>query len=287
MPDKRLIIVTGPTAVGKTDYCITLARKYDSPVISCDSRQIYRQMKIGTAVPSDEELAAVRHYFIRELDITTPYSAGQYEIDALALVRRLFTEGHDTLVMAGGSSFYVEAIRHGLSTIPDTPPTLRQELSSLLKSNGLQSLADELRRLDPKGWEAVDRQNGQRVLRALEVVRMTGRSFTAFRQYEAKKREFSIKTICLDRPREELYRRIDARVDAMIEEGLIEEVRKLVPYKGLNALHTVGYTEIFDYLDNKIPLEEAIRLIKRNTRHYAKKQLSWWRRAEDIEWLFL
>ena len=283
----ELVIVLGPTAVGKTDYSIDLALRYASPVISCDSRQIYREMKIGTAPPSDEQLARVRHYFIGTRSVTDPlYTAGRYELDALALLEGLFRE-HDTLVMAGGSGLYIDALCDGLDDFPDVDPSIRASLMERLEKEGLEALRFELRRLDPETFEAIDTANRQRVVRALEVCIGTGRPFSSFKTSTGKTRPFTIRKIGLTRPRQELYDRINKRVDLMMEAGLEAEARSLLQYRDLPALNTVGYRELFGYFDGKYPLEEAVRLIKRNTRHYAKKQLTYWGRDDSIEWLTL
>ncbi len=284
MPE--LVIVLGPTAVGKTDYSIGLAREYGSPVISCDSRQIYREMKIGTAPPSAEQLAAVPHYFIGTRSVTEPYTAGKYELDALALLDELFRD-HATLVMCGGSGLYIDALCNGLDAFPDVDPQIRGGLMTRLENEGLEALRFELRRLDPQTYESIDPANRQRVVRALEVCIGTGRPFSSYKTAAARERPFSIRKIGLTREREELYDRINRRVDLMMEAGLEEEARSLLPYRDLPALNTVGYRELFDCFDGKYPLEEAVRLIKRNTRHYAKKQLTYWGRDDSIEWMQL
>ncbi|MGM9737440.1 MAG: tRNA (adenosine(37)-N6)-dimethylallyltransferase MiaA [Candidatus Cryptobacteroides sp.] len=283
----RLIVIAGPTAVGKTDYSISLALKYGSPVISCDSRQIYREMSIGTAVPDASQLSAVKHYFIHSHSVIRNYTAGDYEIEAVPLIERLFAEGRDTLIMSGGSGFYIDAVCNGLDCLPDADPVMREELTARLKEEGVTALADELKRIDPVSWAAIDRNNGQRVVRAIEVFRQTGKPFMSFRLQGPKERSFDVEKICLARPREELYSRIDSRVIKMIDDGLVEEVRSLTAYRDRPALRTVGYTEIFRYLDGEIPLEEAVRLIQRNTRHYAKKQLTWWKRDTSVKWITL
>ena len=301
---KRLLIILGPTAVGKTDYSIETALKYESPIISCDSRQIYKEMSIGTAVPSMEQLQAVKHYFIHSHTVTQLYTAGKYELEALDLINRLFDEGHETLVMAGGSGFYVDALVNGLDDFPETDLPLRTELTRRLKQEGVESLRQELRRLDPESYATIDIANGQRVVRALEVCIMTGRPFSSFKTSPDRKRDFEIEKIGLTRPREVLYDRINRRVLQMIDQGLVEEVRSLTQYRDLAALKTVGYKEIFDwfdYMDGKVSaegwgptspgdgpvtsLDRAIELIQRNTRHYAKRQLSYWGRDKDIRWL--
>ncbi len=284
---RKLIIITGATGVGKTDYSIEVALKYGSPVISCDSRQIYKEMTIGTAVPDASQLAAVKHYFIHSIPVTEPYSSGQYEIDALNLIEQLFSEGHETLVMCGGSGFYINAVCNGLDSLPVPPPELRESLTERIRTEGVDALAAELKRLDPKAWESIDIKNGQRVVRALETVIVSGRSFTEFKLNQPKKRDFEIEKICLFRPREVTFDRINRRVIKMIDDGLVEEVKSLVQYRKLPALQTVGYKEIFDYLDGNISLDEAIRQIQVNTRHYAKKQLTWWKREPEIKWIEL
>lgn len=283
---RRLVIVLGPTAVGKTDYSLSLAEKYDSPIISCDSRQIYKEMAIGTAVPSKEELERVRHYFIQSRSIHDGlYTAGKYELEAVALLEKLFDEGHETLVMAGGSGFYIDAVCKGLDDFPPADGELRAELTRRLREEGVESLRIELKRLDPESYETIDIANGQRVVRALEVCLMTGRKFSSFKTSPMKKRSFEIEKIGLTRPRDVLYDRINRRVDRMMEEGLFEEASALYPDRELAALQTVGYREIFDHIDGKTDLPTAVELIKRNTRHYAKRQISWWGRDNGIRWM--
>ena len=303
---KKLIIILGPTAVGKTDYSIETALKYDSPIISCDSRQIYKEMSIGTAVPSAEQLAAVQHYFIHSHTVTELYTAGKYELEALELINRLFDEGHETLVMAGGSGFYIDALVNGLDDFPSADLELRNELMSRLKEEGVESLRAELYKLDPVSCNVIDIANGQRVVRALEVCLMTGRPFSSFKTNQLKKRDFEIEKIGLTRPRDVLYDRINRRVIQMIDEGLVDEVHSVQQYRELAALKTVGYKEIFDWFDYEAglvstegwgpttpgdgpvtSLDRAVELIQRNTRHYAKRQLSYWGRDKEIKWLEL
>ena len=300
----KLIIILGPTAVGKTDYSIETALKYDSPVISCDSRQIYKEMTIGTAVPSAEQLSAVQHYFIHSHSVEQLYTAGRYEVEALELINRLFEEGHQTLVMAGGSGFYVDALVDGLDDFPAADIKLRNELMARLKEEGVESLRLELKGLDPESYASIDIANGQRVVRALEVCLMTGKPFSSFKTNSTKKRDFDIEKIGLVRPRDVLYDRINRRVVQMIDDGLVEEVRSLVQFRELAALKTVGYKEIFDWFDWQdglvsaegwgpttpgdgpvTSLERALELIQRNTRHYAKRQLSYWGRDKSIRWM--
>ena len=306
MTNKKLKIILGPTAVGKTDYSIETALRYGSPVISCDSRQIYKEMSIGTAVPSAEQLSAVQHYFIHSHTVEQLYTAGKYEIEALALINRLFDEGHDTLVMAGGSGFYIDALVNGLDDFPEADLQLREELTARLREEGIESLRQELHKLDPESYATIDIANGQRVVRALEVCLMTGRPFSSFKTSPSKKRNFEVEKIGLTRPREVLYDRVNRRVIQMIEEGLVDEVRKLVPFRTLAALQTVGYKEIFDWFDYEsglvstdgwgptspgdgpvTSLDRAIELIQRNTRRYAKRQLSYWGRDKEIKWMTL
>ena len=285
---KKLKIILGPTAVGKTDYSIETALRYGSPVISCDSRQIYKEMTIGTAVPSAEQLAAVQHYFIHSHTVTELYTAGKYELEALELINRLFEEGHDTLVMAGGSGFYVDALVNGLDDFPSADLQLRGELMARLQEEGVESLRLELKALDPESYETIDIANGQRVVRALEVCLMTGRPFSSFKTASRKSRDFEIEKIGLVRSREVLYDRINRRVIQMIDDGLVDEVRSLTQYRDLAALQTVGYKEIFDWFDGTTDsLDRAVELIQRNTRHYAKRQLSYWNRDKDIRWIEL
>ena len=301
---RKLVIILGPTAVGKTDYSIETALRYDSPIISCDSRQIYQEMSIGTAVPTEEQLAAVQHYFIHSHTVTELYTAGKYEIEALALINRLFDEGHETLVMAGGSGFYVDALVDGLDDFPEADLQLRNSLTERLKVEGVESLRQELLKLDPESYATIDIANGQRVVRALEVCIMTGRPFSSFKTSPNKTRNFEIEKIGLVRPRDVLYDRINRRVIQMIDDGLVDEVRSLTQYRDLAALKTVGYKEIFDWFDFQnglvstegwgptspgdgpvTSLERAIELIQRNTRHYAKRQLSYWGRDKQIRWM--
>ena len=279
---RKLIIVSGPTAVGKTARSIALAKQYGSPVISCDSRQIYKEMTIGTAVPSKEELAEVKHYFIQDHSILEPYTAGDYEVEALALMDRLFKEGHEVLVACGGSGFFIDALCNGLPNVPKADAALREELSLRLEKEGIESLRMDLQRLDPEAYRSIDITNPQRVVRAVEVCLLSGRKFSSFKKTEPAQRDFEIEKYCLVRPRDEMAERISQRVDKMLEDGLVEEVRSLTPYRALPALRTVGYSEIFDYLGGHCTLQEAAEKIKTNTRHYAKRQITWWRRDPAV-----
>lgn len=279
----------GPTAVGKTDYSIDLALKYDSPVISCDSRQIFREMSIGTAVPSKEQLERVRHYFIQTKSVTEYYTAGLYELEALDLINKLFAAGHDTLVMTGGSMFYIDAICNGMADVPSANMELRKALTARLEAEGAEALAEELRSLDPVAYDRIDKSNGMRVLRALEVCLDTGKEYSSFKRDIPKERDFEIEKIGLIRPRDVLYQRINARVSQMMEDGLLDEVRSLKEFRNLTALQTVGYKEVFNYLDNPgtVSINDTVSLIQSNTRHYAKRQLTWWRRDGAINWINL
>ena len=306
MAGRKLIIILGPTAVGKTDYSIETALRYGFPVISCDSRQIYKEMTIGTAVPDASQLDAVKHYFIHSHTVTELYTAGKYEIEALALINRLFDEGHETLVMAGGSGFYIDALVNGLDDFPSADLQLRSELTSRLETEGVEALRMELKALDPESYAAIDIANGQRVVRALEVCLMTGKPFSSFKTASRKSRDFEVEKIGLTRPRDVLYDRINRRVVQMVDDGLVDEVRSLVQYRDLAALKTVGYKEIFDWFDYEaglVPadgfgpttpgdgpvtsLDRAVELIQRNTRRYAKRQLSYWGRDKEIRWMEL
>lgn len=283
---RKLIIVLGPTAVGKTDYSIGLALKYGSPVISCDSRQIYKEMSIGTAVPSAAQLSAVQHYFIHTKSVTEYYTAGIYENDAIALIEKLFDEGHETLVMTGGSMFYIDAVCNGLGHVPTADLEIRKSLMERLEKEGLEPFREDLARLDPVAYSTMDLSNVNRVFRAVEICLTTGKPYSSFKERtEMPARDFEIEKVGLTRPREVLYERINKRVVRMMDDGLVEEVRSLAEYRHLTALQTVGYKEVFDYLDGAASLDETVGLIQRNTRHYAKRQLTWWRRDASIRWL--
>ena len=280
---KTLLVVLGPTGVGKTDLSIEAARRYGTSIVSCDSRQIYREMRIGTAVPSRAQLEAVPHYFVQTRSVREYYNAWQFEVEALAKIRELLEE-RDVVVMAGGSMLYIDAVCKGIDDIPTIAPELRAELMEVYEREGLEAIREMLRELDPVFYGQVDLNNGKRVLHAVEVCRMAGVPYSSLRTNRAKEREFRILRLGLVSEREELYGRIDRRVDAMLAEGLEEEARGLYPLRGLNALNTVGYKELFDYFAGVTDFEEAVRLIKRNSRRYARKQLSWFGRDKDIRW---
>ena len=283
----KLVIILGPTAVGKTDYAIEKALEYGSPIISCDSRQIYKEMRIGTAVPSAAQLSAVQHYFIGNKSVLDPYTAGQYERDAIELIENLFAEGHETLVMTGGTMFYIDAVCNGLDNLPQASPELRARLMERLRNEGTTYMAEELRVLDPETYYSIDVQNGQRVIRALEVCLETGRPFSSYKTHKVAVRDFEIEKIGLNRPREVLFDRINRRVLQMMDEGLEQEARSLIQYRDLPALQTVGYKELFSYFDGVNTLEEAVMSIQSHTRNYAKKQLTWWKRDKSIKWIDL
>lgn len=283
MSSKRLLVVVGPTGSGKTDLSIRLARHYAAPVLSTDSRQVYRGMPIGTAQPSDDQLQVAEHHFIASHDIKDNLSCGEYEVQALARLEKLFAD-HDYVVAVGGSGLYVRALCEGMDDLPQADESLRAELGRRLEAEGVGALAEQLRELDPVYYEVVDRSNPARVVRALEVCLQTGRPYSEQRTGERRSRPFGIVKIGVDLPRAELYDRINRRVDQMLADGLEAEARALHPYRELNALQTVGYREFFDYFDGRTGYDEAVELIKRNSRRYAKRQLTWFRRDPEIRW---
>lgn len=283
MSKGTLVVLVGPTAVGKTDLSISIAKALEAPIVSSDSRQIYREMNIGTAVPDKQQLAAVPHYFIESRSIFEPYTAGMYEVDAINTIDQLF-EKHHFVVLTGGSGLYIDAVCLGIDAIPATNPETREMLKLRLKNEGLTSLSDWLKRLDEESYNTVDINNPQRVIRALEVCIISGIPYSSLRKNFEKTRNFKIIKVGLQRDREELYARINLRVDLMMEQGLLDEAKKLYPNRHLNALQTVGYRELFDYFDGKITLEEAVELIRRNSRRYAKRQITWFNRYDDIAW---
>ena len=280
---KCLIVLVGPTGVGKTELSLSIAEKYHSPILSSDSRQLYADLKIGTAAPTDEQLARVKHYFIGTLKLDDYYSAAQYEADALRLADELFRT-HDVLLMTGGSMMYVDAVCNGIDDIPTVDAETRTHMMEHYKAVGLDALCAELKLLDPEYYAIVDRKNPKRVIHALEICYMTGRSYTSFRTRTPKQRPFHILKIGLRREREELYARINRRVDQMIADGLVEEARRIYPHRHLNSLNTVGYKELFNYFDGTWELPFAIEKIKQNTRIYSRKQMTWFKRDTSIRW---
>lgn len=269
--------------MGKTDLCIRLAHLFSAPIVNADSRQVYREMKIGTARPDEAELAQARFYFVGNLSITDYYSAARYEQDALRLLAELFRTS-DYVILSGGSMMYVDAVVKGIDDIPTVPDDIRAEMKQRLESEGLEALGDELKRLDPEYHAIVDLKNPRRVLHALEICHSTGRTYTSFRVRACKPRPFNIIKIGLNIPRSRLFERINGRVDKMIAEGLVDEARELYPQRGLTALNTVGYNEMFKYFDGEMTLPVAIERMKKNTRVYAKKQLTWYKRDEEMTW---
>lgn len=282
---KTLVVITGPTAVGKTDLCLDIAQQFGIPIINADSRQIYRELKIGTAAPTEEQLRQVRHYFVGSLSIDDYYSASLYEQQVMQLLEEQF-KTNDYALLSGGSMMYIDAVCNGIDDIPTVDEVTREQLKKRLVEEGLESLCEQLRQLDPEHYAIVDKQNPRRVVHALEICLMTGQTYTSFRKNERKERPFQIKKIALNRPREELYERINLRVDHMMEQGLLEEVRSLYSRRHLNALNTVGYKELFNYIDGIWTLEEAVERLKGNTRRYARKQLTWFKRDDAITWFF-
>lgn len=283
MPIKRLLVVVGPTGSGKTDLSIRLALHYGAPILSTDSRQVYRGMPIGTAQPSVDQLQAVEHHFIASHDLTDNLNCGEYEVQALARLEELFAD-HDWVVAVGGSGLYVRALCEGMDDLPQADEPLRRELERRLAEDGLGALAEELRELDPEYCRTADLNNPARVMRALEVCLQTHMPYSRQRTGERRPRPFEIVKIGIDLPRDVLYDRINRRVDRMLADGLEAEARALYPYRELNALKTVGYREFFDYFDGRIGYDEAVELIKRNSRRYAKRQLTWFRRDSEICW---
>ena len=292
MRDKTLIVITGPTAVGKTAISLEIAKHFGIPVINADSRQIYRELKIGTARPTDEDMKEVKHYFVGTLGIADYYSASLYEQQVLTLLDSLF-QTHDYALLSGGSMMYIDAVCDGIDDIPTIDDKTRETMKRRLEEEGLEALCEELKRLDPDYYEEVDRQNPRRVVHALEICTMTGNTYTSYRKKKSGVRSqensrdvrpFRIIKIGLTLPREELYQRINARVDKMMAEGLLDEARRMYPQKELNALNTVGYKELFDYFDGRWPLEEAVERIKGNTRRYARKQLTWYKKDDRFRW---
>lgn len=281
-----LIVITGPTAVGKTALCLGIAKHYDIPIINADSRQIYRDMRIGTASPTESQLAEVKHFLVGKLNLTDYYSASMFEQDVLEILKQQFSEptSKNIALLTGGSMMYIDAVCNGIDDIPTIDDEVRENLKKRLEEEGLERLCEELRLLDPEYYDIVDKKNTRRVIHGLEICYQTGKTYTSFRKRDKKERSFNIIKIALNREREELYCRINKRVNQMIEEGFIDEARALYGQRELNSLNTVGYKELFDYFDGIYSLEEAIERIKGNTRRYARKQLTWFKRDPEVKW---
>ncbi|MGV3705663.1 MAG: tRNA (adenosine(37)-N6)-dimethylallyltransferase MiaA [Arcticibacter sp.] len=284
MNSNTLIVVAGPTAIGKTDLAIKIALNYRTEVVSADSRQFYKEMSIGTAKPNEAETAAVKHHFVDSISIDQTYSAGKFETEALSTLENIFQK-QPIAVLVGGSGLFVKAVTEGFDEFPDVDPVIRETLNRKLTEEGIAVLQSQLKSVDPAYASEVDLDNPQRIIRALEVCLSTGQPYSSFRAKNARnKRHFSPIKIGLNMERPQLYDRINRRVDLMMEQGLLQEVERLLPYRNLNALNTVGYTEIFDHLDGKITLDEAVERIKQNTRRFAKRQLTWFRKDSEITW---
>ena len=280
-----LVVITGPTAVGKTDLCLDIAESYGIPIINADSRQIYSDMHIGTASPTEEQLRRVKHYFVGNLHLGDYYNASMFEQDVLHVLEKEFEGRNDHIaLMTGGSMMYIDAVCNGIDDIPTITDDVRQWMKQRLESEGLERLREELRLMDPEYYAIVDRHNTRRVVHALEICHQTGNTFTSYRVRERKHRPFAIVKIALNREREVLYERINRRVDSMMVAGLEDEARRLLPYRHENALNTVGYKELFAYFDGIWPLDEAVERIKGNTRRYARKQLTWFKRDPAVRW---
>jgi tRNA dimethylallyltransferase len=282
--NKTVFIVCGPTSAGKTSVAIELSKKFETEIISADSRQCFKELNIGVARPSEMELQTVKHYFIASHSIHEPVNAGSFEQFALKKVNEIFRT-YNVAIMVGGTGLYIKAFCEGMDEMPDVPAEIRRSIILNYEKNGLEWLQRETQKKDPAFYKDGEIQNPQRLMRALEVAEVTGRSILDFRRGKKEERDFKIMKIGLELPKEELHRNINTRVDKMIEAGLVEEVKKLLPYKHLNALQTVGYAEIFDYLDGKTSLKEAIELMKTNTRQYAKRQMTWFKKDKDINWI--
>jgi len=278
-----LIVILGPTASGKTELSIEIASYFGTEIISSDSRQFYHEMKIGTCVPDDEQLNRIKHHFIRFISIHDYYNAFFYEKDVLNILPSLF-EKNSVLIMCGGSGLYIDAVCKGMNYIPDIDPAIREKYSKLFHEEGIECLRIALKMMDPEYYRIVDLRNPRRIIRALEICEAAGRPYSSFLKKELPGREFRIIKVGLERPRDELYRRINERVDRMMSGGMEEEARGLYGFRHLNALQTVGYRELFDYFDRKIDLDSAINLIKQNTRRYAKRQITWWAKNDEIKW---
>ncbi len=284
MNDRTLIVIAGPTASGKTAAAIELAKKLGTEILSADSRQFYKEMSIGTAAPTPKELLKVKHHFVHNISIFDQYDVATYEQEALLLLSKLFIN-HKEVILTGGSGLFIDAVCNGIDAMPNIDPENRQRVNALYKEQGIEALQQELQRLDPEYWSIVDQKNPRRLQRALEVCYQTGNTFTSFRTASKAKRDFNIQKYALLWERNELNNRINQRVERMLSQGLVDEARSLYPHRELNALNTVGYKELFDYFDGKISLMEAVEQIKLNTRHYAKRQITWLRRDPEYQWI--
>ena len=280
---RKLIVIVGPTGIGKTETCLRLAEHFHIPIINADSRQLFSEIPIGTAAPTQEQMARVKHYLVGTLGLDDYYSASKFEEDVLYLLDQLFAASPMAL-LAGGSMMYIDAVCNGIDDIPTIDEHTRSNMKRRLAEEGLPALVDELKQLDPDHWAIVDKHNPRRVVHALEICHMTGKTYTSFRKSQKKERPFNIVKIGLNRPREELYERINRRVDQMMADGLLEEARSVYPKRHLNALNTVGYKELFNYIDGIWTLDEAVERIKGNTRRYCRKQHTWLKRDADIRW---
>ena len=283
MCSKKVLVIVGPTAVGKTKLTVDLAKNFGVSVLNADSRQVFKELNIGTAKPTKEEMDRITHYFVDDRSITEEFSAGHFEKEGLEVLHKLF-EKDEMAIVSGGSGLYIDALCYGFSDIPKVDDKVRTKLKSRVQTDGLNALYLELKELDPAYAESIDPDNQQRIVRALEVCLGTGKPFSSFRTGSATERDFTLHFIGLELPREVLYERINKRMDRMIENGLFEEARQMLPFREHNALQTVGYSEIFGYLDGKYDMSEAIRLLKRNSRRYAKRQLTWFKKNESIHW---
>lgn len=281
---KTLVVILGPTGVGKTELCLSLAEHLHTPIINADSRQIFQELPIGTAAPTEEQQKRVKHYFVGNHHIEDYYSAAMYEEDVMRLLNEEIFPSHNVALLAGGSMMYIDAVCKGIDDIPTIRDDIRTWMKQRLEKEGLETLVEELHQLDPQHWKIVDKKNPRRVVHALEICHQTGQTYTSFRTAEKKQRPFRIIKIGLNRERAELYDRINQRVESMMQEGLEEEARKVYPKKGLTALRTVGYKELFAYFDGEIDKDEAIRQIQSHSREYMRKQLTWFKRDEEIRW---
>ena len=279
-----LIVLLGPTGVGKTELSLQIAKQLRTPIINADSRQIYAEIPIGTAAPTLEQQSNIKHYFVGNLHINDYYSAAKYEEDVLHLLDSYFDDSHTVAFMSGGSMLYINAVCNGIDDIPTVNEETRESLKRELSEKGLPTLVEELKELDPEHYQMIDKNNPRRVVHALEICRMTGKTYSSFRKNTKKQRPFRMIKIGINRPREEMYERINARVLGMMDNGLLEEAQRVYPFRANNALNTVGFKELFEYFDGKIPLEEAVRKIQSNTRQYMRKQLTWFKRDEEINW---